>query len=122
MRKNINVEMLRVISILMVILVHVLSEFMKMGLYNAEAIMSFYAFFKICVPCFLMIMGYLYNPNKKTKKVWLKNIYRLIIPLLLFSLFYQLFTEVVIEQKSLNEISIPNSVTTIKYDAFNGCI
>lgn len=90
----------------MVILVHILSEFMLKGAYNAETIMSFYAFFKICVPCFLIIMGYLYNPNKDVKKLWIKNIYRLIIPVLFFSLFYRLFTEVIMEQKSLNEISL----------------
>lgn len=106
MQKNVNIELFRIIAILMVIAVHVLSEFMLRGAYSGEVIMSIYAFFKICVPCFLMIMGYLYNPNKNVKKLWIKNIYRLIIPLLLFSLFYQVFADVIINHKSLNEISI----------------
>lgn len=104
MRKSMNIELLRIISVLMVILVHILSEFMIKGLYSGEVIISLSSFFKVCVPCFLMIMGYLYNPKKSVKEIWTKNIYRLIIPLLFFSLFYQLFTEIIIEQKTLNEI------------------
>ena len=61
MRKNMNIELLRIISILMVILVHVYSDFMVRGLYyKSSTVLYVFSFFKICVPLFLIIMGYLY--------------------------------------------------------------
>lgn len=106
MHKNINIELLRIISIIMVIFVHIYSKCMLLGLYKSEVVLYVSSFFKICVPCFLMIMGYLYNSNRDLKKLWIKNIYRLIIPLFLFSIFYQWFDEIVIYKMNLNDISL----------------
>lgn len=105
MHKNMNIEFLRIISILMVIFVHVYSKFMLLGLYKSEVVLYFTSFAKICVPCFLMIMGYLYNSNKDLKGLWIKNIYRFILPLLFFSIFYQWFDEIVVYNMDLNQIS-----------------
>ena len=52
MHKNMNIEFLRIISILMVIFVHVYSKFMLLGLYKSEVVLYFTSFAKICVPCF----------------------------------------------------------------------
>ena len=106
MRKNMNIELLRIISILMVILVHVYSDFMVRGLYyKSSTVLYVFSFFKICVPLFLIIMGYLYNPDTNIKKVWKKNIFRIIIPLIFFSIFYNWFNEIVIDGKSFNELT-----------------
>ena len=106
MRKNMNIELLRIISVLMVILVHVYSDFMVKGLYyKPVTVLYVFSFFKICVPIFLMITGYLYKPDTDIKKLWKKNIFRIIIPLIFFSIFYYWFNEIVVDGKTFNQLT-----------------
>lgn len=90
MKKNINVEFIRIVSIVMVIFIHLLSYIM-LNVNATENILYFQAFFKVSIGCFFIVMGYVFNVDKDIGKLWLKNIYRFIIPLVIFSLFYELF-------------------------------
>lgn len=90
MKKNINVEFVRVISIMMVIIIHV-SSYILLNVYAFKEFLYFQAFFKVGVSCFFLLMGYVFNTNKNLITMWKKSICRFIIPIIFFSLFYDLF-------------------------------
>ena len=86
MNKKSNIELIRIISIIMVISIHVISQFH----YKSHIYLYIEAFMKVSVPCFFMIMGYLFYENKKIKKVWLNSIGRFLIPLIFYFFLYEI--------------------------------
>lgn len=86
MNKKSNIELIRIISIIMVISIHVISQFH----YKNHIYLYIEAFMKVSVPCFFMIMGYLFYENKNIKKVWINSITRFLIPLFFYFFFYEI--------------------------------
>jgi len=86
MNKKSNLELLRIISIIMVIAIHVISQIH----YKSHTNLYIESFMRISVPCFFMIMGYLFYENKNIKKVWLNSITRFLIPLIIYFFIYEI--------------------------------
>lgn len=71
------------------------------------------AFSKVCVPCFAIIMGFVFRSSTDIKKTWKKNVFRIILPLILFSIFYDVFHSWVIGNFT---ISFPNLIHIFSTD------
>lgn len=99
--KNINIELLRVISIVMVIFIHIYSELLLDDIYSLDQIIYTPAFFKVSVPCFFMIVGYLFSTKKNLKKFWCKNLFRIVLPLIFLLVFYELLVDFLYSNVSL---------------------
>lgn len=100
-KKNINIELLRVISIIMVVFIHIYSELLLDDIYSLQQVIYTPAFFKVSVPCFFMIVGYLFSTKKDMKKLWFKNLYRIILPLIFLLIFYELLLGFLFSNMSL---------------------
>ena len=66
MNKKSNIELLRIIAIIMVIGIHVISQIH----YKSHIYLYAEAFMRISVPCFFMIMGYLFALVVKLDATW----------------------------------------------------
>lgn len=90
--KNINIEFLRVIGCMAVVLIHTFGyNITKLFIGNAIFQLNFLAFFKIFIPIFILITGYTFNKDVNIKKLWIKNIYRIIIPVFIISILLEIF-------------------------------
>lgn len=115
MRKNINIELVRVISIFGVILIHIFAELVFRNYYNTYQCLIFQTIFKFSVPCFMIMTGYLFKKRDNYKEFWKKNLFRIIIPIILFSIFYDIFSEFLMNKRTFNEVI---SNININYDFF----
>ena len=104
-----NYDLLRIIACIAVILIHVNSiyivdvndsKFLDGGGYFTKysfLIVTITQISKFAVPIFVMLSGafLLSNPkNENVKSFYKKNVDRILIPILIFSIFYILFTEI----------------------------
>lgn len=115
MRKNVNIEFVRIISIFSVILIHIFSELAFRSYYEVYDCLFFQFLLKFSVPCFMIITGYLFKKHENYKEFWLKNLYRIIIPVILFSIFYYIFSDFLMNKLTFGE-TVSN--ISINYDFF----
>ncbi|MDI2112858.1 acyltransferase [Commensalibacter nepenthis] len=96
MRKNINIEVLRCLAILAVILIHnsapyfVDNSLMHRDILGWGVIYFYYTISRFCVPVFFIISAYLYFTSNKPFQ-YMKRVKRLILPFLAWSLIYWYF-------------------------------
>lgn len=113
-KKNINIEFLRIISSLFVIFIHIAMSY-RIGPNNTFRfnIIFIESFTRVCVPVFLMITGYfLFNKVKDVKKIIKKIIFNIILPMVITQ-FFIFITEIFIKQNSFSYISIKSFIYDI---------
>ncbi len=91
--KNINIEVLRIIGCISVVLIHTVGYNITtsfIGDITFQLILL--SFFKVFIPIFILITGYTFNKNVNIKKLWIKNIYRIIIPIIIVSILLEIFS------------------------------
>lgn len=95
--KNQNIELLRAIACVMVIVIHVTNYFNRAydSISNGEYVFSVIlnALSRVCVPCFFMISGALLVSRQETFKKNLKRAFHMLIVLIIWSIIYYFFNE-----------------------------
>lgn len=98
MRNN-NIDTLRTIATILVILVHIAGEYVISGISNSTYDFSFWignvvdSFSRICVPVFVLISGMFLLGRKETfGESYKKRASRLFIPLIFWSIIYMLYS------------------------------
>lgn len=94
-QKNYNIEMIRVISFVMVIVIHVSNYFCRAygTISNGEYIYSLVinSFARVSVPCFFMISGALLLGRNEDVSKCMKRVPRFLVVLIVWSIIYYLF-------------------------------
>lgn len=88
-KKDNRIEIIRIISIFLVIILHVTNRFL-LNSFNANKIILIFinSITRISVPLFFMISGIVNIPKKFDKIKYLKRIFRMIIILIIWTLVY----------------------------------
>lgn len=95
--RNIQLDILRILSAFAVVLLHVTSEYtnsLKVGSVDFNIAVLLNSLTRFAVPMFVMISGELFlNPDKEipVKKIWVHNILRLAIIYFIWSFGYYIF-------------------------------
>ena len=115
-----NLDLLRVVSCIFVVFIHVsaiwLSNSNFVGNKNLIFFVTVNTIAKFSVPVFFMLSGYLNISNEKNsnyKLFYKKSFSKVILPCILFSLFYSLI-------KILNDISLNHDFTLALKDILSG--
>ena len=97
MKRDNNIDFLRIASMFAIIVLHVSSLYLNNEEYSPNGLVAAFiydALTRFAVPCFVMISGGLVLPRIKvgeTIEFYRKSIKKLLIPTVLFSLFYTLY-------------------------------
>ncbi|MEE1087027.1 MAG: acyltransferase family protein [Schaedlerella sp.] len=102
MQKNYNIEMVRALSFVMVIVIHVANYFSRafehigMGEYLFSLILNTFA--RVSVPCFFMISGALLLGRNETMKKSLQRVQRFLPVLVVWTIIYYFFNTYYMDQ------------------------
>ena len=118
---NSKLDILRIISALAVVLLHVSSDYIDIypaGSTNFNIAVFLNSLTRFAVPVFVMISGELFLDRKKDisiKKIWLHNILRLFVIYLVWSFGYYAFQSIYIWKFDFYRQGIVRTVTGIVY-------
>ena len=119
--RNIKLDILRILSALGVVALHVSSEFidiLPVGGIDFNIAVFINSLTRFAVPVFVMISGELFLDDKKeisVKKIWLHNILRLFIIYLIWSYGYYIFQSLYIWKFDFYKHGLVRTVTGIVY-------
>ena len=96
MKRNYNFDLLRIISMVLVIIIHISNIYLRGSDVNSSnyiIALVFNCFSRICVPVFFMISGALLVGEEYNKKKYFKRIFKFLLILVVWSIIYYLLKD-----------------------------